>query len=586
MTLQKHAFHGSRPLRRPSLRLTRRVAALLALLAVGAVAGQEAAVFRRSLDRIASLDPAQAASVYAGRAVGLVYETLVEYDYAARPYRLIPGLVESLPEVTDEGRVYTFRLVTNAWFDADPCFGLAQDGPAARPMRRRVQAQDVVFSLKRLADAKLASSGAWLVKDQILGMRAFAEQSAGAAPTDYSLRVDGLRALDDRTVRIELVRPSPEFVWMMAMPYAAVVPHEAVESYGKDFGARAVGSAAYRLASWRRNYEMIFDRVPEWRGWAGASGRPFDRICYRVMDDASTQWLSFLAGELDFLGEIARDNWDAVIGSDGTLAPALSRRGVRLHGLATLEVAYVAFNCEDPVVGHNPALRRALNCAFDGARWEAFYNHRVVRADGAVPPQVAGYLDKPFPWTFDLDRAKALLAEAGYPGGVDPATGRRLSLTLDLGRTTQDVRETTELLCAFFERIGIDLQPRYQNWPAFLERVSRRETQMFRVGWVGDYPDALNFLQLFYGPNQSPGPNRCNFRDPAFDALYDEAARTPDEAARLELYRRMQAIIRDACPWIFIHFPRAYSLTGPRVDHYLPHDFPYGMEKYLRVGGR
>ena len=134
-------------------RRLRRWVLLLALCA-GAAAGQEVAVFRRSLDRVASLDPAQAASVYAGRAVGLVYETLVEYDYAARPYRLIPGLAEALPEVTDGGRVYTFRLVTNAWFDADPCFGLAQDGRAARPVRRRVQARDVVFSLKRLADAK------------------------------------------------------------------------------------------------------------------------------------------------------------------------------------------------------------------------------------------------------------------------------------------------------------------------------------------------------------------------------------------------------------------------------------------------
>ena len=556
-------------------------ALLVALRAADAAdAGRDAAVFRRSLDRFASLDPAQAASVYASRAVGLVYETLVEYDYAARPYRLIPGLAEALPEVTGEGRVYTFRLVTNAWFHADACFGRGADGA---PRRRQVSAADVVFSLARLADAKLASSGAWLVKDQILGMRAFAEASAGSTPTDYSLPIDGLRALDDRTVRIELVRPSPEFVWTMAMAYAAIVPREAVLAYGSDFGGCSVGSAAYRLASWRRNYEMVFERVSDWRGWTGTQGRPFDRICYRVMDDVSTQWLSFLAGELDFLGEIARDNWDAVIEQGGMLAPALVARGVRLHSMATLEVAYVAFNFDDPVVGPNPALRRALNCAFDGARWEAFYNGRVVRADGAVPPQVAGYLDAPFPWAFDLERARALLAEAGYPGGIDPATGRRLALTLDLGRTTQDVRETTELMCAFFERIGIDLQPRYQNWPAFLQRVSRRETQMFRIGWVGDYPDALNFLQLFYGPNQSPGPNRCNFRDAAFDALYDTAARTTDEVSRLELYRQMQAIIRDACPWIFVHFPRAYSLCGPRVGHYIPHDFPYGMEKYLRV---
>ncbi len=566
---------------------TARATLLLCAVALGTVGAAAAppppAVFRRSMDRVASLDPAEAASVYAGRAVGLVYETLVEYDYAARPYRLVPGLAETLPEITEGGRCLTFRLVTNAWFTADACFGGDASG---RPLRRRVVAGDVVFSLKRLADAKLASSGAWLVKDQIAGMRAFAERSAGAEPTDYALPVEGLDAPDSRTVRIRLVRPSPEFIWTLAMPYAAVVPREAVARYGADFGGRAVGSAAYRLDSWRRNYEMVFARVPEWRGWGAAAGRPFDRICYRVMDDVSTQWLAFLAGEFDFLGEIARDNWDAVIEPQGGLTPGLADSGVRLYSMETLEVAYVAFNFEDPVVGPNAALRRALNCAFDGTRWEAFYNHRVVRADGPVPPQVAGYLDEPFAWSFDLARARELLAAAGYPGGVDPRTGRRLTLTLDLGRTSQDVRESTELMRAFFERVGIDLQPRYQNWPAFLQRVSRRETQMFRIGWVGDYPDALNFLQLFHGPNQSPGPNRCNFRDPAYDALYERAAQTVDEAQRLALYRQMQAILRDACPWIFVHFPRAYSLCGPRVGNYLPHDFPYGMDKHLRLAGR
>lgn len=553
---------------------------VLALWGSCGVAAPETAVFRRSMDRVASLDPVDAASVYAGRAVGLVYETLVEYDYVARPYRLVPGLAAALPEVSPDGRVLTFRLVTNAWFTADACFGVDSTG---QPMRRAVSADDVVFSLKRLADTKLASSGAWLVKDQIVGMRAFAERSAGDAPTDYVSPVEGLQALDSQTLRIRLARPSPEFIWTLAMPHAAVVPPEAVTHYGSAFGSLAVGSAAYRLASWRHNYEMIFERVPHWRGWQGASGRPFERICYRVMDDVSTQWLAFLAGELDFLGEIARDNWDAVIDPGGVLAPELVTKGVRLYSMETLEVAYVSFNLDDPVVGPNVALRRALNCAFDGARWEAFYNHRVVRADGPVPPQVAGYLAKPFAWAFDLERARKLLVEAGYADGIDPQTGRRLTLTLDLGRTSQDVRESTELMCAFFARIGIDLQPRYQNWPAFLQRVSRRESQLFRIGWVGDYPDALNFLQLFYSPNQSPGPNRCNFHDATYDALYEQAAQTTDEVERLTLYRQMQAILRDACPWIFVHFPRSYSLCGPRVTHYLPHDFPYGMDKHLRL---
>jgi ABC-type transport system substrate-binding protein len=207
----------------------------------------------------------------------------------------------------------------------------------------------------------------------------------------------------------------------------------------------------------------------------------------------------------------------------------------------------------------------------------------VVRANGPVPPGVAGRVEEPLPWSFDLALASNLLVQAGYPGGCDPRTGRRLRLIVDVGRTTQDTRESTELLAAFLDRIGVELRPEYQSWAAFLKKVSRRESQMFRVGWVGDYPDAENFLQLFYGRNVSPGPNRCNYTDAGFDRLYEASLATADDAERLRLYGRMQEIVRRDCPWMFLHFPRSHTLLQPRVANFRPHDFPYGMEKYLRV---
>lgn len=188
-------------------------------------------------------------------------------------------------------------------------------------------AEDVVFSLKRLADRRVASPGAWLVEDTIAGMRAFADASATGAKTDYGAEVAGLRAADARTVQITLTRPMHQFVWYLAMVYSAVVPREAVEYYGLDFGCHAVGSGPYRLTEWQRNHQMTFTRDPAWRGWregpaalgAASAEVPFDRVVYRVIDDVSTQWLCFLSGELDFLGEIARDNWDVVIDAAGGL---------------------------------------------------------------------------------------------------------------------------------------------------------------------------------------------------------------------------------------------------------------------------
>jgi ABC-type transport system substrate-binding protein len=558
--------------------------ALLLLFLAAAAPGQ---TFRRNLERVASLDPALAEAVPASRAVALVYETPLEYDYAARPYRLIPGLAAGLPEVSSNGLVYVLRLDPAARFAADPCFGTGPDG---RPRDRAVTAPDMVYALKRLADRKVASPGAWLVEDKLLGMRAFAERSAGRAPTDYDAAVEGCTAPDERTLRLELARPFPPFAWLLAMAYASAVPREAVAAYGAGFGEHPVGSGPYRLDAWRRNHEMVFVRRPAWRGWASgpaavAPGGPpaFERLAFPLMDDATTRWLAFVAGELDFEGNIPRDNWDAVVDAAGALRPELARRGVRLTGMPTMEVHYIGFNMDDPVVGKNQALRQALNGALDGARWEAFMNRRVVRAGGPVPPVVAGHLDAPFPYGFDLARSRRLLAQAGYPEGRDPRTGRRLVLTLDIGHTTQDVRESAELLAAFLDRAGIELRPQYHTWPAFLAKIAERQAQLFRLGWVGDYPDAESFLQLFYSRNVSPGPNRSNYVNPAFDRLYEQALAEPDEAARLGLYRQMQAIVREDCPWLFLHVPRAFSLRHARVANYAPHDFPYGMEKYLRL---
>ena len=432
-------------------------------VSLAASAGGET-VFRRSMDRVSSMDPADASSLYAARAVQLVYETLLEFDYRARPYRLIPGLAERMPEVQSNGLVYVFRLHPEARFQADRCFGA---DAAGKPRGRPVCAEDVVFSLKRLADRRVASPGAWLVEDAVAGMRAFSEASATGSATDYALPVSGLTALDARTVRMTLTRPMHQFVWYLAMCYTAVVPREAVETYGEDFVSHAVGTGPYRLTEWRRNHQMTYTRDPAWRGWRegpaalrpGDEAVPFDRVVYNVIDDVSTQWLCFLSGELDFLGEIARDNWDVVIDGSGGLSEPLRQRGITLYAIPTLEVAYVGINMDDPVLGANRALRQALNCAFDSAAWVRFFNNRAVACDGPVPPGTAGRLETPVPYASDPEKARALLREAGYPGGIDPQTGKRLELTVDLGRTSQDIRESTELMVSFLARVGIALKP-------------------------------------------------------------------------------------------------------------------------------
>ena len=266
--------------------------------------GREVSTHRRPLERVASMDPIQASAVYDSRAVSLVYEPLLEVDYEARPYRLKAGVCD-LPDVSADRLAYTFRLRDGVRFQDDPCF---PDGKG-----RLATAEDIVYSLERLRDPKNASSGRWTM--------------------DY---VQDVKAVDARTVRITLKKPFHVFPWLMAMAYSAVVPHEALEKYGTAFGQHAVGTGPYRLTEWWRNYRMIFTRDAGWRGWAEiANPAPYDKIEYVVVGDLSTQWLMFLGKEVDRLGGVDRNNWEAVVGAEKRRTPRPASAGTSFPSLPT-----------------------------------------------------------------------------------------------------------------------------------------------------------------------------------------------------------------------------------------------------------
>ncbi len=554
---------------------------LACALALGVTLGARAEgadlTFRRAQPSLNTLDPAHGSDTSVNGAMSLLFQPLLEYDYTARPYALIPAAAVAMPEVNAEGTVFTFRL-REAYYAPDPCFGGA---------RRRVKAQDFVYGWKRLADHQVGGSGGWLVSG-IKGMAAFSESTAGEKPTDYAAEVAGLRALDDFTLRVELEKPNNQFLWFLTMCYMAPVPPEAVAYYGQQgLAEHPVGAGAYRLRSWRRGYEMIFDRNPEWSGWQGldpqAEEVPFETIRYLIVKDASTQWLMLLTGQLDFLEQIDRNNMEIAIDPKMGLAPELQARGIRLFTAPTLKVYYLGINMEDPVLGKNKPLRQALNAAFDTARWEAYYRGRVRALNTVAPSHLRDALQTPFPYAFDLEKARALMVEAGYPGGIDPQTGERLRLKVELGSATQDATESMELVASFLSAIGIKLEISVNTWQAHLEKIRLRRAQLFLMGWVGDYPDLETFMQLFVSKNQTPGPNRSNYIDAEVDALYERAVASRDSQEISRCWAVVQARVLEDCPWVLLHYALDFSLVNQRVLNYLPHNFPYGMEKYLRV---
>ena len=500
--------------------------------------------------RIRGFDPARVGDVSSAQALQRIYEGLVQVSYLARPYQVEPLLAEALPEVSADGLGYTFRLRRGIFFQDDPCFGNPDGGG------REVTAEDAVYSLKRLADSRIASTGWWAFDGRIEGLDAFRQAS-----------------------------------------------REAVDFYGERFGRHPVGTGPYVLREWRQNYRMEFVRNPTWArtsrvdrypsaggeasdaeaGLLASAGRPLpfiDRIVAYVVADAATQWMMFLTGQLDH-SDISRDNWSVILDAQRNLIPDLRDRGIRLSISPQLRITYIGLNADDPVVGTNRALRQAMSLAFNSEEWIRLHNGRVRRPNSPIPSMLAGYEAGYDPWAFDLEKAQALLAEAGYPGGRDPATGRRLELTLELGRADDlELRQSAELFGAFMERLGIVVRLSLNNGPAFYDKLERRQAQLFLLSWLGDYPDAENFLQCFYGPNVSPGPNRANYVNPDFDRMMEQVRVLPDSPVRTELYRQMARLVIDDCPWILVSEPLTYSLHQARLANYKPHLFPFGMEKY------
>ena len=531
----------------------------------------DAATFYSSTTRIRGFDPVKAGDVASQLAMGKVYEGLLQYSYLVRPYRLEPLLAGGMPEISSDGLVFTFHLKQGVKFHDDPCF---PDGKG-----RELTADDFIYSIKRVADKKNLSTGWWAFNNRIEGLDEFREASGSDGPTDYSLPVDGITAPDAHTLVIKLKRPFPQFLWILAMPYVYAVPREAVEYYGDEFVNHPVGTGPFILEKWQRDYRLEYRRNPVWHG--GAAG--LEKIVEYMIGDSSTRWLAFLTGQLDFYKDISHDNWDVIFEEGGKLAPELEAKGIHAAGISGLDTYYIGFNMDDPVVGKNKKLRQALSCAFDTGAWIKYYNSRVTRARGPLPPGVAGFSDETAIYPFDLEKARKLLAEAGWPDGRDPETGRRLELTLELGLTDTEIRESTELFIGFMDKLGVVINPSYNNKPAFFKKVEKREAQMFRLSWFADYPDAENFLQLFYGPNSSPGPNRVNYNNPEYDRLYEQVREMQDSPGRTDLYQRMAAMVEEDCPWIFMYHPVTYVLYHDRLENYTPHDFPYGMEKYYRL---
>lgn len=531
-----------------------------------AASGESLKVYRHAeIGAPANLDPAQAGTTHANFVVVNLFDTLYRYKYLARPYEITPNLALALPEVSDDGLIYTFRIHQGTRFVDDPAFA---DGRG-----REVTVRDLVYSLQRHFDPETRSQGAWMWQGRIVGLEEWA-----AAGANYDRPVPGLVPLDDYTLQVRLTEPYPQLIYTFAHGFSAIVPREAVERYGREFGVRPVGSGPFRLAGFdttgarlERNphyREAVFDLDAEGfdaaiHGFAGlerldGGSYPFvDRIEMAFIEETAARWNSFMStrGAQNLL--VPEERAESVIETLEPLKLAPEYAG-RYHALSELEPAffYIGFNMDDPDVGlsDDPALNvrnRALRCAIrDAFDWNDF-NRRFFHGlgkvfPGVIPPMVPEFdtgLERSSV-TGDPEGARERLAAAGWTDDNLPA--------LRLGHVASVThRQRYEQFRAFMQELSFPtdkvISEPFATFGDLNHAMREGRLMIFMGGWGLDYPEAENTLQMFYGPNAAPGANTFNYRNPEFDALFRLARSIPPGPERAGLYRRMNRMVIDDC---------------------------------------
>jgi ABC-type transport system substrate-binding protein len=560
-----------------------------------------------------TLDPAQVGDTNSAAILCQIYDSLYQNAYLSRPYKVEPALAVDYPEkrifqeeVTDRGATrkvtrmeYTFYLKDDVYFQDDPCF------PGGKG--RKVTTRDIIYSIKRLADPAVQSTGFWLVAGKIKGIDEFAKKAQAAGKVDYSGEIEGLKAPDSRTLKVTLVEPNPAFIFVMSMPYTAPVAREAVEYYNapgrEGFARHPVGTGALRLKQWRRQHRIILEKNPTFRkDYYPAIGGPddeekgllvdagnrlpfLDEVWYTIIPTDQPRWLLFTQGYLDTSG-IPQEQFDRAVTKQLDLSGELAKKGISLQVTSDLTVFYIAFNMRDPILGKNKYLRQALSLVYDSDLYNEIYlNGRAINAQGPLPPGIFGYdpaLKNPYK-TNDIAKAKELLAKAGYPDGIDPRTGRPLELTFDIGSDSTRAREEAAFDMRCFEQLGIKMKLQVNTFSQYLERARKGTYQITSSGWQADYPDPENFLQLLYGPNAPPNPNHSAFFSPEYDALYERMKTMEDSPERAAIIHRMVAIVVEECPWIFSFHTPSYVLRHSWCKNGKTHGISGNYVKYLRI---
>jgi ABC-type transport system substrate-binding protein len=537
---------------------------------------------------VSGLDPAGTQETYASLAEQRIFDALYVWDYLARPYRFVPSIATGMPEISADGRVWTIRIRPGIYFTDDPAFG---------GKKRELTAADFVYEWKRVIDPRVRSPNSDLLEHKIVGLDAAAAKAKTSGRFDYDAEIQGLRAVDRYTLRLELIEPDYTFLEILDSASLRAVAREVIEKYA-DASGRAmhnpVGTGPYRLKEWTPGHRIILEANPGYRderfppapanadaaikavadSMKGKRVPQIGRIEIAIIEETNPRLLMFNGGQLDML-DVPGDVAPKLIDAKGNLLSEFAARGIRLERATELSVTFAYFNMEDPVVGgYTPekiALRRAVCSAYNlPDEIRVIRNGQALPATQPLPPDIEGHVVgykglSPY----DPATARALLDKFGYrdrdgDGFRELPDGRPLTIH-QMSYVGAVYRQYDELWQRSLREVGIRMEFQIQTFPEGFKAAHAGLLQFSSFGWNGDISD--DFMRLFYGPYAGAG-NLSRFKSPEYDALYEKSRRTANTAERNKLYEAMTKIVSAQAPWCTNVFRISSTVVAPQIRGY------------------
>ena len=510
---------------------------------------------------------------------------------------------------------------------------------------RELTAKDYVYEIKRLAHPRLHSPIFGLMSDYIIGLKELSNTLRAAANLQLETKdkgtyldlnkfpLEGAQVVDSHTYRIKIKGKYPQFMYWLAMPFFAPIPWEADRFYTQQglveknitLDWYPVGTGPYMLTDNNPNLMMVLEKNPNFHGESYPvgdktnnlksdlledAGKPLpfiDKIMFYRDKESIPRWNKFLQGYYDASG-IGSDSFDQAVQITGqgeaTVTKEMKAKGIRLEEAVATSTYYVGFNMLDPKVGglteSSKKLRQAISIAVDYEEFiSIFANGRGIPAQGPIAPGIFGHRYgkegiNPIVYNWKNNRlkrkaietARGLLAEAGYPNGIDIKTNAPLVLYFDVTARGPEDKSKLDWMSKQFQKLNIQLVIRSTDYNRFQDKIRQGSAQIFEWGWNADYPDPENFLFLLHGPQRkvgNDGENAANYDNPEYNVLFEQMKNMDDSPERQEIIDQMLRILREDSPWIWGYHPKDYALYHEWYTNVKPNKMSHNNMKYHRI---